>query len=155
MKLRTVIALVIIPALALLSVQSSRYTTQRKMEAAPQSYFKGFTGHVALCVPLLDSTIDITALKGWGNYKWKISGASDSAQYFFNQGISMYYAFHSIEAIASFTKATHLDPNCAMAWYGKALAMGPTINYPNGYRPPSGALEAALKSKTLSANCTL
>jgi tetratricopeptide (TPR) repeat protein len=84
----------------------------------------------------------------------KISDASDSAQFYFDQGLSMYYAFHSIEAIASFTKATHLDPDCAMAWYGKALAMGPTINYPNGYRPPSDAFEAAVKSQKLSANCT-
>lgn len=51
----------------------------------------------------------------------------------------MYYSFHTIEAIASFTKATHLDPSSAMAWYGKSLAMGPTINYDNGYVAPTGA----------------
>jgi tetratricopeptide (TPR) repeat protein len=98
--------------------------------------------------------VDISALKGWGSYQWKISHATDSAQFYFNQGINMYYAFHSIEAIASFTKATHLDPGCAMAWYGKALAMGPNINYPNAYRAPSEALEAAIKSKELSEKCT-
>jgi tetratricopeptide (TPR) repeat protein len=101
-----------------------------------------------------DSIPDIPALKGWGNYQWKITTASDSAQFYFNQGISMYYAFHSIEAIASFVKATRFDPDCAMAWYGKSLAMGPTINYPNGYAPPADAYEASEKSKKLNANCT-
>jgi len=101
-----------------------------------------------------DSIPDIPALKGWGNYQWKITTSSDSAQFYFNQGISMYYGFHSIEAIASFIKATRFDPDCAMAWYGKSLAMGPTINYPNGYAPPADAYEASEKSKKLSTNCT-
>lgn len=101
-----------------------------------------------------DSIPEIPALKGWGNYQWKITTSSDSAQFYFNQGISMYYGFHSIEAIASFIKATRFDPDCAMAWYGKSLAMGPTINYPNGYAPPADAYEASEKSKELSTNCT-
>ena len=154
MKYRNAILLISVLALSLVSVQSSRYNSQMKTRIAPTSYFKAYPIHAALCVPLFDSTSDIPALTGWGNYKWKISGATDSAQYFFNQGINMYYGFHTIEAIASFTKATRLDPNCAMAWYGKALAMGPTINYPNGYRPPSGAYEAAIKSKQLYTNCS-
>lgn len=100
-----------------------------------------------------DSALTIPALKGWGNYKWKVTTLSDSAQYYFNQGISMYYGFHAIEAIASFEKATRFDPEFAMGWYGKALAMGPTINEDWGYSAPADALKAALKSKELSGNC--
>ena len=137
-----------------LSVQSFLYYSQKKQTTALRSYFKAFTNRAPLCVPLIDTVMDISALKGWGSYQWKISNATDSAQFYFNQGINMYYAFHSIEAIASFTRATHLDPQCAMAWYGKALAMGPNINYPNAYRAPSEALEAAIKSKELSEKCT-
>jgi len=145
-------------AIAFITAQSFYYNSipERKIRYNPS--FRSFPAGAAMCsTPLLSSkelAVDIPALKGWGHFKWKISAASDSAQYYFNQGISLYYAFHSIEAIASFTKAARLDPGCAMAWYGKALAMGPTINYSNGYVAPSGALEAAIKSKQLSANCS-
>jgi tetratricopeptide (TPR) repeat protein len=136
----------------------SFYNREKKVAVSvPRTYFKAFPRPAAICVPLYneaDTAVDIPALKGWGNYKWKISHASDSVQFYFNQGINMYYAFHDIEAIASFTKATRLGPDCAMAWYGKALALGPNINYPNGYRAPSGAYEAAVKSQQLSAQCT-
>jgi tetratricopeptide (TPR) repeat protein len=157
MKLKYTAAIILVSIITFITVQSFYYRSKKKEITTGQSYFRSFPVNISLCVPPYnhsDSLVDIPALKGWGNYKWKISSASDSAQFYFNQGISMYYAFHSIEAIASFTKATHLDPNCAMAWYGKALAMGPTINYPNGYRPPSDALDAAVRSQKLSSNCT-
>lgn len=157
MKFKYTLTIIIVLIIAFITAQSFYYLTKKKETANTQSYFRSFHSKASLCTPLYnqsDSAIDIPALKGWGNYKLKISDASDSAQFYFDQGLSMYYAFHSIEAIASFTKATHLDPDCAMAWYGKALAMGPTINYPNGYRPPSDAFEAAVKSQKLSANCT-
>ena len=63
---------------------------------------------------------DIPLLSGWGNYNWPVSSSSDSARIYFNQGINMYYAFHIIESRASFDKATRFDPECAMAWWGKA-----------------------------------
>ncbi len=128
--------------------QKSALTTFMYKGTAKRAIVCGFVYNSA------DSIPDIPALKGWGNYQWEITTASDSAQFYFNQGISMYYAFHSIEAIASFIKATRFDPDCAMAWYGKSLALGPTINYPNGYIPPADALDAAEKSKKLSTNCT-
>lgn len=96
---------------------------------------------------------DIPLLTGWGNYSWKISTASDSAQIYFNQGINMYYAFHIIEARASFDKATRFDSNCAMAWWGKALAFGPNIN-DFGYQRPSEAFPSAQKANDLKAGVT-
>lgn len=151
-------ALLIILAAAFITAQSFYYNLKPKEKPLYYSAFRAFPSGAAMCeAPLFlegDSAPDIPALKGLGHFKWKISNASDSAQYYFNQGISLYYAFHATEAIASFSKATRLDAGCAMAWYGKALAMGPTINYSNGYIPPSGALTAAIKSKALSANCS-
>jgi tetratricopeptide (TPR) repeat protein len=98
--------------------------------------------------------LNIPALPGWGNYKWKITSSSDSVQFYFNQGINMYYAFHTLESQASFDRALQFDSTCAMAWYGKALALGPTINYGNGYRAPGNAWEAAMRSKQYEVNCT-
>ncbi|MEJ7559932.1 MAG: hypothetical protein WKF66_16590 [Pedobacter sp.] len=94
---------------------------------------------------------DIPAMKGWGHYSFKITTESDSAQFFFDQGLSYYYAFHAYEAYASFSKAAKIDTTNAMAWYGKALAMGPNINYGNDYRGPSAAGEAALQSRLFQA----
>jgi tetratricopeptide (TPR) repeat protein len=70
----------------------------------------------------------IPPIPGAGIYKWKISTKSDSAQFYFNQGINMYYSFHIIEAMASFKKATKFDDNNAMLYWAQALAYGPNIN---------------------------
>ena len=40
------------------------------------------------------------------------------------------YSFNHDEAVRSFTKATELDPECAMAWWGVATAQGPNYNDP-------------------------
>ncbi|MGB4845948.1 MAG: tetratricopeptide repeat protein [Ferruginibacter sp.] len=104
-----------------------------------------------LYIPSADESIPL--LSGWGNYSWKITTSSDSAQIYFNQGINMYYAFHIIESRASFDKATRFDPNCAMAWWGKALAYGPNIN-DFGYQRPSEAYPSATKANQLKENTT-
>ncbi len=96
---------------------------------------------------------DIPLLSGWGNYNWPVSSSSDSARIYFNQGINMYYAFHIIESRASFDKATRFDPECAMAWWGKALAYGPNIN-DFGYQRPSEAFPSAAKANALKANAS-
>ncbi|MEO5945593.1 MAG: hypothetical protein ABIP79_02165 [Chitinophagaceae bacterium] len=71
---------------------------------------------------------DIPPIPGAGSYKWKISTANDSAQFYFNQGINMYYSFHIIEAMASFKKAAKFDASNGMLYWAQALAYGPNIN---------------------------
>lgn len=93
----------------------------------------------------------IPPLSGWGNYSWKISTTSDSAQFYFNQGINMYYAFHIIESRASFEKSARFDPSNAMVWWGKALAFGPNIN-DFGYQRPSEAFASAMKANELKSS---
>ncbi len=84
---------------------------------------------------------DIPPIPGAGNYKWKISTDNDSAQFYFNQGINMYYGFHIIEAMASFRKAVKFDPGCAMLYWAQALTYGPNIN-DFGYSASPDALTA-------------
>lgn len=96
---------------------------------------------------------NIPRLTGWGNYRWKINTLSDSAQFYFNQGMAMYYAFHIIESRASFAKAARFDPGCAMTWWGKALAFGPNIN-DFGYEPPLEAYPSAMNAASLKARAT-
>ena len=94
---------------------------------------------------------DIPPMPGAGNYKWKIKTKNDSAQFYFNQGINMYYGFHIIEAMASFKKAAKFDPDCAMIYWAQALAYGPNIN-DLGYAASPEALAATEKAKELSGN---
>ncbi|GAO43263.1 hypothetical protein FPE01S_02_03670 [Flavihumibacter petaseus NBRC 106054] len=85
-------------------------------------------------------------LPGSGIWKWKISTTSDSAQFYFNQGINCYYGFHIIESVPSFRKAQQFDSACAMLYWGEALALGPNIN-DFGYVASHDAWQAVQKAK--------
>lgn len=97
--------------------------------------------------------VDIPPIPGAGIHEWKISTKSDSAQFYFNQGINMYYSFHIIEAMASFKKAAKFDPGCAMLYWAQALAYGPNIN-DIGYTASYDAFLAAGKSIESCGTCT-
>jgi tetratricopeptide (TPR) repeat protein len=88
-------------------------------------------------------------LPGWGQYRWTSVSPVDSAQFYFDQGINMYYSFHIVEALSSFQKAAYLDPASAMAYWGIALAYGPNIN-DVAYNYSPLALKAARKADSLS-----
>jgi tetratricopeptide (TPR) repeat protein len=94
---------------------------------------------------------EIPPIPGAGSYQWRISTSNDSAQFYFNQGINMYYSFHIIEAMASFKKAAKFDPSCAMLHWAQALAYGPNIN-DLGYAASPDALATSAKAVELSGN---
>lgn len=93
-------------------------------------------------------------LPGTGSHEWKISTRNDSAQFYFNQGINLYYGFHIIEALPSFKKAQTFDANCAMLYWAEALAYGPNIN-DFGYAASPDALAAVKKANDLANNSSL
>ena len=96
---------------------------------------------------------NIGVLPGWGEYRWNIATKNDSARFYFNQGINMYYAFHIIESMASFKKAALFDDNNAMICWAIALAYGPNIN-DFAYAATPDAFAAAQKAVSLASNCT-
>jgi tetratricopeptide (TPR) repeat protein len=65
-----------------------------------------------------------------GDYHYAIGTTEPLAQQYFDQGLRLYYAFNHQEAIRAFREAQRLDPECAMCWWGEALAWGPNINLP-------------------------
>ncbi|CAN5250175.1 hypothetical protein BH11BAC5_BH11BAC5_08600 [soil metagenome] len=85
----------------------------------------------------------IPLLPGWGHYSYAITTTNDSAQIYFNQGLNFYYGYHFREALASFKEAARFDNNCAMAYWGQALAMGPYYN--NYYYTMGKGIPAVLK----------
>jgi tetratricopeptide (TPR) repeat protein len=67
-------------------------------------------------------------LSGLGHNHHPVSTRSKQAQYFFDQGLRLTYAFNHQEALRSFKEAARLDPDCAMAYWGWALVLGPNLN---------------------------
>lgn len=92
---------------------------------------------------------------GWGHYHYPVSTTSDSAQFFFDQGLSLYYSYHLTEAVASFREAALKDSGCAMAYWGEALAMGPYYNIAYTYKMPPEVLPVLEKMNALSSGVTL
>ncbi len=82
---------------------------------------------------------------GLGSHHRKITTVSPEAQRYFDQGLNLLYAFNHDEAIRSFEQAAVADPDCAMAYWGIAIANGPHINFP--LVPPDRA-QAAWRSLT-------
>jgi tetratricopeptide (TPR) repeat protein len=146
-------------ALAVAAFIYANITSGTFSKAAVQkalSYKKQYTLSCSPNLALLnfdDSTNSIPLLSGWGNYRVPVSATNDSARIYFEQGINMYYAFHIIEALASFEKATQFDSGFAMGYWGKALAYGPNIN-DYGYSASPDALIAVAKAAENKANCT-
>lgn len=65
-----------------------------------------------------------------GRHHYAITTTVPRAQAYFDQGLRLYYAFNHEEGIRSFREAQRLDPQCAMCWWGEAIAWGPNINLP-------------------------
>jgi tetratricopeptide (TPR) repeat protein len=153
--------LLLVPAAMLVALLLA-FTLHKEKTATPSSVtgVKEYkTKYIVRCGPdwelLKDwiEEVDIPPIPGAGNYKWKISTKNDSAQFYFNQGLNMYYSFHIIEAMASFKKATRFDPDCAMLYWAQALAYGPNIN-DIGYTASYDAFLAAGRAIESCGNCT-
>jgi tetratricopeptide (TPR) repeat protein len=97
---------------------------------------------------------------GMGEYHRAITTADPGAQRYFDQGMVLAFAFNHAEAIRSFRAAQRLDPQCAMCFWGEALATGPNINVTsNGKTIMSSdeqvaAFAALEKARALSSSAT-
>ena len=69
-------------------------------------------------------------LEGVGTHHHEVTTKVERAQLFFDQGMKLTYAFNHAEAMRAFKEAARLDPDCAMAYWGWALVLGPNINMP-------------------------
>ncbi|MDF2234191.1 hypothetical protein P2H44_16635 [Albimonas sp. CAU 1670] len=63
-------------------------------------------------------------------YSRKVSTGSAEAQLWFDRGLIWTYGYSHEEAIECFKRALEADPDCAMAWWGLAYALGPNYNMP-------------------------
>jgi len=82
-----------------------------------------------------------------------VTTSSADAQLWFDRGLGLTYGFNHEEAIVCFEMAAAADPQCAMAHWGKAYALGP--NYNDVEMPPektAAANEALALAATGNAN---
>lgn len=91
-------------------------------------------------------------LPGMGNLHHPIASKSAQAQRFFDQGLTLVYAFNHEEAARSFKRAAEFDPLSPMPWWGIALAVGPNYNMDVDTEREKEAYDAIQKARTLAAN---
>jgi tetratricopeptide (TPR) repeat protein len=89
-----------------------------------------------------------------GSHHKRISTKAPAAQQYFDQGLRLVYGFNHREAIRSFTRATELDPTCAMCYWGIALAYGPHVNAPMDATGGVAAYAAVQKALSLRSQAT-
>ena len=63
-----------------------------------------------------------------GSHHRTVSTTSPEAQVWFDRGLIWTYAFNHGEAIKCFERVVEIDPQCAMAHWGIAYAVGPNYN---------------------------
>lgn len=63
-----------------------------------------------------------------GNHRHGVTTTVPAAQQYFDQGLRLVFGFNHGEAIRAFNEAARLDANCAMCYWGTALAYGPHVN---------------------------
>lgn len=97
-------------------------------------------------VPLFD---------GLDAYGRPVTTTNPAGQKYFDQGLNFLFAFNHDQAIRAFRQAAQLDPNCAMAYWGIAIANGPHINNP--VVPPErekAAWDAVAQARAKATNAT-
>ncbi len=101
---------------------------------------------LAACVSVLPPLYE-----GLGVTQRPVSTRVELAQRYFDQGLALCWAFQHDAAEAAFREAARLDPDCAMAWWGVAYALGPNINLPlTDARRAARAHEAAQEARALA-----
>jgi tetratricopeptide (TPR) repeat protein len=96
-----------------------------------------------------------TLMTGLGNLHHPVSTQNAEAQKFFDQGLTLIYAFNHEEAARSFRRAAELDSNLAMAWWGYALAVGPNYNEPTiDMERMKAAYEAVQKAQAAASKAS-
>ncbi|MGH9766837.1 MAG: hypothetical protein ACREAB_05315, partial [Blastocatellia bacterium] len=89
------------------------------------------------------STIPARLMEGYGKVHMPITAKSDEARKFFDQGLALLHSFWFYEADRSFERAAQLDPECAMAQWGIAMA---AVNEKRRDEAVKRAKELALKA---------
>ena len=89
-----------------------------------------------------------------GSYRVPITTSSSDAQKYFDQGLTLSYAFNHAEAIRAFRQAAEIDPFCAMCYWGTAFALGPNMNAPITEAAAKEAWKAIEQARQVAGGAT-
>ncbi|MBX7539883.1 tetratricopeptide repeat protein [Qipengyuania sphaerica] len=89
-----------------------------------------------------------------GRFDIPATGLTGEARSYFDQGLALTYGFNHKAAIRSFREAARLAPDCAMCWWGVALANGPNINAGMDAQANRDALAALDRATELAADAS-
>jgi tetratricopeptide (TPR) repeat protein len=105
----------------------------------------------AMPVPATDT---VPLYDNLGNHRHTISTRVPRAQDYFNQGMRLVFGFNHGEAVRAFREAQRLDPQCAMCFWGEALAYGPHVNAPMDSAGSVAAWAALERAVALAPNAS-
>lgn len=91
-------------------------------------------------------------LQNLGNHKIHWFTCKAAVRPWLNQGVNLAYGFNHAEAARAFREAARLDANCAMAYWGEALVLGPNINVPMNTEDEPKAAELVKKAAALKSS---
>ena len=81
-----------------------------------------------------------------GSFTWPLSTDSQETQRWFDRGMVWCFGYNHEEAIACFAKALAHDPDCALAHFGIAYAIGPNYNRPWDLFDPAAKEQALARA---------
>jgi tetratricopeptide (TPR) repeat protein len=99
--------------------------------------------------PAKAADLSLTAI---GRQHHAIATKNPEAQDYFDQGLTLIYAFNHEEAARSFQRAAEFDPASPMPLWGVALAVGPNYNMDVDANREKLASDTITKAKQLAAN---
>jgi tetratricopeptide (TPR) repeat protein len=88
---------------------------------------------------------------GYSYVHHPVSTDLPAAQFAFDRGLTMFFAYQPDEAQLAFRQAAKLDPDLAMAWWGVGLSIGPNINEGPKPEPTATAADALSRANLLAA----
>jgi tetratricopeptide (TPR) repeat protein len=102
---------------------------------------------LAAAVPAVPAASDTVPLyDNLGIHHHAVTTKVPKSQQYFDQGLRLVFGFNHGEAIRAFNEAARLDPDCAMCYWGTALAYGPHVNAPMDWASGVAAYAAVQKA---------
>lgn len=93
-------------------------------------------------------------LEGLGDHRFPVTTQHPEVQRWFDQGLMLAYGFNHDAAERAFLKATELDPDCAMCWWGASLVLGPHINAAMDPADAGDAWDRLQRARALAAKAS-
>ena len=137
------------PAAPYLTVLLAFATLAAPPTAAAQEAHANHAAHATAARPA-DGAVRL--LPGLGRHSRRVTTRSARAQRFFDQGLSLAYAFNHAEALRSFHEAVRLDSTCAMCHWGVAYVLGPNVNAAMDASTLPMARRAVARAQALAVN---